>query len=91
MKQPQWSKIKEGTLLLITWDDIVSDSAWIKDSIAQDYQPVRCKDIGWFVNDDKFNIRITTSVNNAGEKNISVIPKGVIRAVQKIKYKKKIK
>jgi hypothetical protein len=86
MKVKNWSKIKEGTLLLITWDDIVSDSSWIKDINAQVYPPVCCKDIGWFVNDDKLNIRITTSVSSSGEKNISVFPKGVIRDVIKIKY-----
>lgn len=86
MKIKDWSKIKEGTLLLITWDDVVSDSGWVKDINAQVYQPVRCKDIGWFVNDDKLNIRITTSVNSSGEKNISVLPKGVVRDVIKIKY-----
>lgn len=86
MNIKDWSKIKEHTLLLITWDDIVSDSSWIKDINAQTYPPVRCKDIGWFVNEDKLNIRITTSVNTSGEKNISVIPKGVIRDVIKIKY-----
>ena len=87
MQIKDWNKIKEGTLLLITWDDIVSDSGWIKDEQAQIYQPIRCKDVGWFVNSDKLNIRITSSVNISGEKNISVIPKGVIRDVIKIKYK----
>ncbi len=86
MKIKNWNKIKRGTLLLITWDDIVSDSGWIKDADAEVYRPVRCKDIGWFVNDDKLNIRITTSVSSSGEKNITVIPKGVIRNVRKIKY-----
>lgn len=89
MKIKKWDKIKEGTLLIIAWDDVVSDSGWVKDSNAQDYPPAYCKDVGWFVNDDKLNIRITTSVNNCGDKNISVIPKGCVRDVQKIKYKGK--
>ena len=89
MKIKDWSKIKEGTLLLIAWDDIVSDASWLKDTQAQAYQPIRCKDIGWLINEDKLNIRITTSVSSSGEKNISVIPKGVIRDVIKIKYKVK--
>jgi len=84
----RWKKIKEGTLLLIIWDDIVSDSSWIKDEVAQGYQPTLCKDIGWFLNEDKLNIRIFNSVNNSTEKSITVLPKGVIRSVQKIKYKR---
>ena len=83
-----WDKVKEGTLLLITWNDIVSDSSWLKDEVAQEYQPVLCKDIGWFLNDDKLNIRLFNSINASNEKSITVIPKGVIREVQKIKYKR---
>ena len=83
-----WSKIKAGTLLVISWDDIVSDSSWVPDDKAQKCQPTACKDTGWFVNDDKLNIRITNSVNSQGEKSITVIPKGVIRKVQVIKYKR---
>ncbi len=89
MKVINWDKIKEGTLLIIKWDDIVSDSSWLKDEVAQEYSPVRCTDVGWFVNDDKLNIRMTSSVNITGEKNISVIPKGIIRDIQKITYKRK--
>lgn len=84
-----WKNTKEGTLLLIIWGDVVSDPAWLEDEIAERYQAIVCKDIGWFVNDDKLNIRITTSVNNCGEKNVTVIPKGCIRSVQKIKYESK--
>lgn len=83
-----WNKIKEGTLLLITWDDIVANPSWLDDNKAQNYPPVQCKDVGWFVNDDKLNIRITNSVNSDGEKAITVIPKGCIRKVKKINYKR---
>ena len=83
-----WGKVKENTLLIITWDDIVSDASWVKDVDAQKYKPILCKDVGWFINSDKLNIRITSSVNITGDKNVSVIPKGVIRNVQKIKYKR---
>jgi len=26
-----WSKVKEGTLLVISWDDIISRSVWLPD------------------------------------------------------------
>ena len=83
-----WKNIKEGTLLLITWHDIVSDCSWLPDVKAQTYKPTQCKDIGWFINHDKLNIRISNSINSDGEKSITVIPKGVIRDVKIIKYKK---
>ena len=84
-----WKKIKEGTLLLITWDDIVANSSWLSDNKAQDCPAAKCKDIGWFINHDKLNIRISNSVNIDGDKSITVIPKGVIRDIQVIKYKVK--
>ena len=83
-----WKKIKEGTLLLITWNDIVANCSWLSDIVAQSYPATGCKDIGWFINDDKYNIRITNSVNSDGEKSVTVIPKGVIRDIKTIKYKK---
>lgn len=89
MKIKNWDKIKSGTLLIIKWDDIVSDSSWLKDEVAQNYQPVISKDVGWFLNSDTLNVRIMSSVNVSGEKNVSVIPKGVIRDVQTIKYERK--
>jgi hypothetical protein len=88
MKIKNWDKIKEGTLLLVTWDDIVSNAAWLKDDEAQNIQPEVCKDVGWFINDDELNIRISSSINSGGEKSATVIPKGVIRDVKKINYKR---
>lgn len=82
-----WKNIKEGTLLLISWDDIIMVSGWLSDDSAQDMGPAHCKTVGWFVNDDKNNIRITGTVSEDGEKDIVVIPKGCVRKVQRIKYK----
>lgn len=83
-----WDKIKEGTLLIIDWEDIVEKSGWLGDEEAQNYPPALCKTVGWFVNDDDSNIRLTSTVANDGDKNITVIPKGVIRQVKKISYKR---
>jgi len=83
-----WKDTEEGTLLLITWDDIVANSSWLSNDKAQIYPPTQCKDIGWFINDDKLNVRISNSVNMDGDKSITVIPKGVIRDVKVIKYKR---
>ncbi len=84
----RWSRIKEGTLLIISWDDILDRTAWLSDREAQDTQPASCKTVGWFVNDDKLNIRLTDSVAGDGDKSVVVIPKGCVRNVQIIKYKK---
>jgi len=84
----RWDKIKEGTLLLITWDDILMVSGWLSDKDAQEMEPAHCKTIGYFINDDKNNIRLTGTVSEDGDKDVVVIPKGCIRKVQVIKYKR---
>ncbi len=86
MKIRNWNKIKIGTLLIITWDDIVENDKWLSDEEAQKHEPITCKNVGWFVNHDENNIRITWSVAGDGDKAITVIPKGVIRDVKRINY-----
>ena len=83
-----WAKIKAGTLLVISWDDILARNVWLSDKEAQETQPAHCKTVGWLVNDDKLNIRLTDTVASDGEKSVIVIPKGCIRKIQKIKYKR---
>lgn len=85
MKIKNWDKIKSGDLLIITWSDIVEKSSWLSDEEAQGFQPVSCKNVGWFVNTDESNVRITSSVADDGDKNITVIPKGTILDVRKIR------
>lgn len=84
-----WDKIKEGTLLLISWDDILMVSGWLSDKAAQETQPAHCKTIGWMVNESKNEIRLTGTVSEDGDKDVVVIPKGCIRKIQKIKYIRK--
>jgi len=84
----KWDKIKEGTLLVVSWDDILARNVWLSDKDAQETQPAHCKSVGWFVNDDKNNIRLTSTVAEDGDKDVVVIPKGCIRKVQVIKYKR---
>lgn len=88
MQIKNWDRIKPTTLLLITWDDILSDASWLTDEKAQSMSPVLCKNVGWFLNHDKLNIRIFDSVASDGNKSCTVIPKGVIRDVKEIKYKR---
>ena len=86
MKTRNFENIKEGTLLLVSWMDIIDKSSWTSDAEAQTMQPMLCKNIGWFVNSDKDSIRLTHSVAEDGEKSIFVLPKGCIKKIQKIKY-----
>lgn len=81
-----WDKFKEGDLLLITWNDIIMDSGWTDMPDIKTYNPPECKDVGWFINHDTLNVRISNSMNSDNEGSFSIIPKGVIRDVRKIKY-----
>ncbi len=87
MKVRDWSRIRAGALLIVTWIDTTETSEWTPDEEAQDRQPATCKTVGWFVNDDKDNIRLTWSVAEDGDKSIGVIPKGCIKDVKRINYK----
>ena len=82
-----WKNIKEGTLLIVKWDDTVMDSSWLSDSQARTMQSTKCEDVGWFLNHDKLNIRLVNSRNSNKEQSTTVIPKGVIRSVKIIKQK----
>lgn len=77
--------IKEGTLIEITWNDIVMDSGWTDISEIRTNKPLECKDVGWFINQDELNIRICNSINADNEGSYSVIPKGVIQNIKRIK------
>lgn len=79
MKIKNWSKVKEGSLLLVTWDDIVSNASWLSEASAKSHPAVECKDIGWLTSADKKNIRLSSSINAMGERNVTVIPIGCIR------------
>ncbi len=86
MKIKNWDNIKEGTLLLVVWHDIIMDSSWTDIKDIKITKPPECKDIGWFINHDDLNIRISNSINSDGEASFTLIPKGCIRDVRKISY-----
>lgn len=80
-------KLKKDQIVEIIWDDITSDSSWIKDSKAEEYQPVRCMSIGYYCNETKKFIRISDTVNSMLERSVLVIPKGCIFSMKRIKEK----
>lgn len=87
MKVRDWGKIKAGTLLIVTWNDIVEVANWTSDEDARNLKPTVCKTVGWFVNDDKDVVRLTWSVAEDGDKSVVVIPKGCIQDVRNTRYK----
>lgn len=88
MKKIRWDKIKEGTLLIITWRDTQSTSDWLSDNAAQNFSSAICKSVGWFINSSDIEIKISSSVAEDGDKNIEAIPIGCIENIKKINYKR---
>jgi hypothetical protein len=82
-----WKNIKEGTLLIVTWEDILDVSGWLTDKEALNMKPTRCEVVGWFIGSDKYNIRLTDMVAEDGDKSVIILPKGCVRKVQRIKHK----
>ena len=88
MKIRNWDKIKEGTLLLISWEDIVEKAGWQTDDEAQSALPCKIKTVGWFVNNCDGCVRISSSIAEDGDKTIFVIPQGCVTDVKKINYQR---
>ncbi len=79
-------KIKRNKIIEVIWNDIVSDNSWVKKSKAENYPPVRCLSIGYFLNQDKKVLRLSSMLNdNDGERDVTVIPLGCILSIKKIK------
>lgn len=79
-------KIKRNQIIEVIWDDIVSDSRWIGKKAAEEYSPVRCLSIGYFLNQDKKVLRLSSMINqNDSERDVTVIPHGCITKIKKIR------
>ena len=79
-------KLKKNQLVEIRWSDITSDAAWLKPQISEKYPVVDCLSVGYFLNQDKKLIRISSMINNNdGESDVTVIPLGCVTKIIKLK------
>lgn len=79
-------KYKLNEILEVSWSDIVSDSSWLAEDKAKNHLPVKCIDIGYFTSQDRTVLRISSSYQPEGkDRNVTVIPFGVIKKIRKIK------
>lgn len=88
MSKINFNKVKEGTLLIVTWRDVHSTSEWLSDEVAQDFSTTICKSVGWFINNNDIEIKISSCVAEDGDKNVEAIPIGCIENVKIINYKR---
>lgn len=79
--------MKKNTLIEVDWIDIVSDSSWMSEQKAVNYPAMQCKSVGYFVNEDKNVLRLSATIqlDKEPERDITVIPKGVVKKIRRLK------
>ena len=82
MKTP---KLRRNDIVEIHWIDITITTSWKSTEEAENYIPVGCQSVGYFLNEDDDVIRISASKNNEGERDVNVIIKGCIKSISKLK------
>lgn len=78
--------MEKNDLIEVEWIDIVSDSAWLSEQKAVEFSPAQCKSVGYFLNETDELIRLSSTIQLSGEKerDITVIPKGVIKNIRRL-------
>jgi len=75
------------TLVVVEWEDIVSDSSWMDDKEIEKLEPVVCRSVGWLLKKTKKLVFLGASVTNDGSVgDRTTIPKNVIRSIKEIPY-----
>lgn len=79
--------MKKNTLIEVEWLDIVADSAWLSEQKASEFPVTPCKSVGYFLNKDKNVLRLsgTIQTGNSNERDINVIPIGVVKRIRRLK------
>ncbi|KKM27142.1 hypothetical protein LCGC14_1577700 [marine sediment metagenome] len=79
-------KLKKNQLIEIRWLDITSDGSWLKPATVEKFPAVDCLSVGYFLNQDKKVIRLSSMVNsNDGERDVTAIPLGCVEKIIKLK------
>lgn len=78
--------MEKNNLIEIEWVDIVSDSSWFTEQKAAEFPFVRCTSVGYYLNDTEDLIRLSHTIQVDGDKDrdITVIPKGVVKNIRKL-------
>lgn len=83
---PCSSIMQKNDLIEIKWVDIVTESKWLSEQKAAEFLPVPCKCVGYFLNETEDVIRLshTIGLEEKGERDITVIPKGVVKNIRRL-------
>ncbi len=82
MKLP---KLKKEDIVEIHWIDITSTASWKTLEEAECYIAITAHSVGYFINEDDDVIRISASKTDEGDRDVTVIVKGCIKSISKLK------
>ena len=71
-----------GKLVLIEWEDIVSQNGWADKQEAKRGKPATCLSVGWIIHRDNRKITIGSDTGDDEYGNRTTIPMGCIKAIQ---------
>ena len=78
--------MQKNDLIEIEWVDIVSDSSWFSEQKATEFPLAQCKSTGYFLNetDDVIRLSHTIQVGEDKDRDVTVIPKGVVKNIRRL-------
>jgi hypothetical protein len=71
-------KYKKNQILEVVWSDIVEESAWLSEDAAKSEKAATCRHVGYFLCNDRKNIKISSGICNDGDRSVTVIPWAVV-------------
>lgn len=79
--------LTKGDLIVVYWEDAIEDISWTSLKTVESQKVPLCKNVGWFINEDKDCVRLSNSIM-CDEKELdvgySIFPKGIIINIEKI-------
>lgn len=80
-------KVKLNQLIEVEWDDIFSTCNWHTNASASNFPIVKCKSVGYFLNQNKKLLRLSHTIQTGDftDRDVSAIPQGCITKIRKLK------
>ena len=80
-------KPKKDELIAVIWEDAVQTPNWLSEKVASEFPLAEVRSVGFFLNQDKKAIRISSSLSEK-ERDVLVIPNGWVKRIKFLKMGK---
>lgn len=77
-------KFPKFTELMVSWEDITSDSAWHDKDGIRKARPTLVKTLGFFLGNKKGVLKLGHSISEDGDSDYTVIPWGCIKEIKEL-------